>query len=306
MEVYQPYTLSRDMQDIQLDPQAPSWKANTVSSGPGGQMKEILEDFGLKVNPFVDSVNPGFFYRTEQHERAYFRMRVCISDHRAVGLVAGPSGTGKTLLSQMLLKEMDHEKFLPLVILCLPKMTKTALLREILGELEEEAEGFKIHDLLAILHHRIIEEYHKGRRVVLLVDEAHFLSAEGLHMVRTLSNLETPQEKLLTTILFAESSFLRRLNHRSYSSLRGRIALRGDLQPLNVLETEQFLKYRVLVAGAQPGVFADDAYEIFQSLTGGIPREILKLAYNSLLEAHLLGRTQIDAELLRHCQEKGW
>jgi len=277
-----------------------------LSGGPGGQMAEILGRFGLTQNPFVDTVNPDFFYRTEQHERAYFRMQVCVMDHRAIGLVCGPSGTGKTLLSQMLLKQLDPQKFLPLVILCPPRMTKTALLQEILAELEEETQSNKIHDLLSILHHRIIEEYHRGRRIVLLVDEAHFLSADALHMIRTLSNLETPEEKLVTMILFAEENFMRRLNHRSYSSLRGRIALRGQLAPLSVLETEQLLKFRVLVSGGRPDLVEPDAFEEFQRQTGGIPREICKLAYNALLEAHLLGREEIDANLLLHCEEKGW
>jgi len=274
--------------------------------GPGGQMGEILGRFGLKTNPFADTVNPDFLYRTEQHERAYFRMQVCAMDHRAVGLVSGPSGTGKTLLSQVLLKQLDPQKFLPLVILCPPRMTKTALLREILAELEEETESRHIHDLLSVLHHRIIEEYHRGRRIVLLVDEAHFLSSDALHMIRTLSNLETPEEKLVTMILFAEDNFVRRLAHRSYSSLRGRIALRGDLGALNVVETEQMLKFRALVAGGQPELFAPDVFEEFQRQTGGIPREICKLAYNALLEAHLLRKETLDAELLLHCEKKGW
>lgn len=267
---------------------------------------EVLGRFGLAFNPFADTVNPDFFYRTEQHERAYFRMQVCALDHRAIGLVSGRSGTGKTLLSQLLLKELDPQKFLPLVILCPPKMTKTALLREILSELEEDTDKTQIHDLLAVLHHRIIEEYHQNRRIVLLIDEAHFLSSEALHMIRTLSNLETPEEKLITVILFAEENFLNRLNHRSYSSLRGRIALRGELKPLTVVETEQMLKFRVLVAGGQPTLFSPEVFEEFQRQTGGIPRETCKLAYNALLEAHLIGAQILDAALLQHCKEKGW
>ena len=146
-----------------------------------------------------------------------------------------------------------------------------------------------------------------AKRIRSSVDEVRqILSSEALHMIRTLSNLETPEEKLVTMILFAEENFVRRLAHRSYSSLRGRIALRGDLGGLSVVETEQLLKFRVLVAGGQPDLFAPDAFEEFQEQTGGIPREIAKLAYNALLEAHLLGREQIDADLLIHCKKKGW
>ena len=275
-------------------------------TGSGGLINEILTRFGLHSNPFSDTVNPEYFFRTEQHERAFFRMQVCASDHRALGMVCGPSGTGKTLLSQMLLRQLNTEQFLPLVILCTPGMTKTALLREILSELEEETESLRIHDLLWALHQRIMHEYQNGRRIVLLVDESHFLSADGLHMIRTLSNLETPEEKLITVILFAEDTLLRRLKHRSYSSLNGRIALRGELSPLSVRETEQMLKFRLLVSGSKATLFDPEVYPEIHKMTGGVPREICKLAYNALLEAHWLNRREIDLPLLRHCQDKGW
>lgn len=272
----------------------------------GGRTGEILARFNLAKNPFVDTVNPDFFYRTDQHERAFFRMQVCAADHRAIGLVCGPSGTGKTLLSQLLLKQLDAEAFLPLVILCTPGMTKTALLREILSELEEETHSNKVHELLAVLHQRIMEEHNRKRRIVLLVDEAHFLSSDALHMIRTLSNLETPDEKLLTLILFAEERFLHRLSHRSYNSLRGRIALKTILRPLSALEAEQMLKFRVLVAGGRPDLFRSDTFEQLHRLGKGIPREICKLAYNALLEAYWLDQDQIDAELLVCSEAENW
>lgn len=289
-----------------VDSAAPEEDGRISGSGAGGQMSEILSRFGLMTNPFTDTVNPDFFYRTEQHERAFFRMRVCATDHRAIGLVSGPSGTGKTLLSQMLLKDLNPDEYLPLVILCTPKMTKSALLQEILSELGVKSEGRRVHDLLGLLHQKIIEVYQQGKRVVLLVDEAHFLSSDALHMIRTLSNLETPEEKLITIILLAEQGLVRRLKNASYDSLRGRIGLRAELRPLSAVETEQMLKFRVLVAGGRPDFLAEDSFEQFQTLTGGQPREICKLAYNALLEAHLVNRDKIDADLLKHCVEKGW
>jgi type II secretory pathway predicted ATPase ExeA len=271
-----------------------------------GMVRQILSRFGLESNPFVDTVNPDFFYRTEQHERTLFRMQVCAADKRAIGLVTGTSGTGKTLLSQILLKHLDTGRFYPVVVLCSPRMTKSALLREILSELGQEPESHLVHDLLSQLHRVIIEEYDRGRRVVLLVDEAHFLASESLHLIRTLSNLETPREKLITLILFAEEGILRRLNHPTYSSLRGRVALRGELGPMTLVETEQMLKFRMLVAGGRPSLFRRDAFTAIQEKTRGIPREVCKLAYNALLEAYWLNQNEIDANLIRHLEEKGF
>ena len=268
---------------------------------------DYCEHFGLHRPPFNDSVNPQFFYRTETHESAFVRMMMCAKQHKALGLVWGRSGTGKTLLTQMLLAGLCDDEFIPVVILANPGMSKMGLLGCILDELEIARPGGRenTQTLLECIHSYLMQTYSSGERVVLIIDETHFLSADQLHMIRALTNLETPQEKLCTVIMLAEETFPRRLRHRRYASLRSRISVASYLMPLSAADTEQYIKFRLLVGGTSEEVFDHDCYSLIHSATGGICREISKLADNSLLEAYLRRENKVTAKVVEHCRDQG-
>src|SRR6476659_3371530 len=97
--------------------------------------KSFLDYYGLSDNPFADCVHPGFFYRTESHAEAFRSMMLAVEFNTSLGLVTGPSGTGKTLVSQLLLENFDRSKHQVILVLATPGLTKTGLLREILSEL---------------------------------------------------------------------------------------------------------------------------------------------------------------------------
>ncbi len=264
---------------------------------------DYCEHFGLERLPFNDAVNPEFFYRTESHEMAFVRMMMCAKHHKALGLIWGRSGTGKTLLAQMLLSSLSENEFVPVIILANPGMSTMGLLGSIIEELDISAPAGRSNAqaLIECIHSHLMELYSTGRRAVIIVDEAHFLPSDQLHMIRTLTNLETPQEKLCTIILLAEETFPRRLRHRRYNSLRGRIAMTSYLMPMSISETEQYVKFRLMVAGTTEDLFAPEAYELIHSHSGGICREVSKVADNALLEAYLRGQSKVTRETLEHC-----
>lgn len=241
--------------------------------------------FGLNRNPFKDTLETDLFYRTRQHEEALVKITIGIEDSHALILLSGVSGTGKTLLSQLVIRGLDENRFLPLVVPVYPGMGKGMLLAEILAETGCADHGRFTHERLALLQQEAIRLHDEGRRLVIVIDEAHFLKADALHVLRTLSNLETEQEKLVTVLLVAENSLGRRLAHPSYASLRGRITFAVNLEPLTAAETEQFVKFRLLKCGGPPQLLSDDAYGAVHQLSGGIPREINRLLYNGFLEA---------------------
>jgi len=264
---------------------------------------DYCEHFGFERIPFNDCVNPEFFYRTESHEAAFVRMMMCAKHHKAIGLVWGRSGTGKTLLAQMLLSTLDDEEFIPVLLLANPGMSTTGLLLSLINELEIplRAQRVGVQSLLDSVHAFLMQSYSAGKRVIIIVDEAHFLPADQLHMIRTLTNLETPQEKLCTVILFAEETFLRRLRHKRYNSLRGRIGLTSYLLPMSRAETEQYIKFRLMVAGAPGEPFDEQGYDLIHDFSGGICREVSKIADLSLLEAYLQGTRYVSSEIIKAC-----
>jgi general secretion pathway protein A len=256
--------------------------------------------YGLRENPFADCVHPGFFYRTESHAEAFRSMLLAVEFKASLGLVAGPSGTGKTLVSQLLLEHLGALPVCAILVLVTPGMSKTGLLKEILAELSVPLPVgvVSVQDLVRLLGNHIIDRQQQGQRVVIIIDEAHLLTADCLHIVRTISNIETPQEKLVTCLLFGEARLIERLKHPGYESLRNRIYLRSNLAPLTAEDAAQFVKYRLMVAGRADELFTDLAQHALHEHSGGICRTLNKLCMLSLAEGALRQRPVVDADIV--------
>lgn len=247
-----------------------------------------LEHFHLRSHPFSDNVNPEFFFRTEAHEEAFLRMKQCIDEDVALGLTTSISGTGKTMLTQILLQELDPRRYKPILVLVYPGMSRTALLNEIINELQIDlAAGVRpsIYTMIAAIQQEIIRLHRRGIKLVVIIDEVHFLRPDSLHILRTLSNIEVPERKLVTLLLFGEESFLHRMENPTYRSLFSRIFERVVLRPLNRNEVEQYVKFRCLMVGGGPGLFSSETFDRIYELTNGIPREINRICHGAMARA---------------------
>ena len=280
-----------------IQPFAP---AERTSPWPPLPETNFLRAYGLRENPFADCVHPGFFYRTDSHADAFRSMMLAIEFNASLGMVTGASGTGKTLVSQLLLEHLDSAKYRPILVLVTPGLSKTGLLREILSELSIPLPvGItSVQDLVRLLGNHIIDLYQRDQRVVMIYDDSHMLSADCLHIVRTISNIETPQRKLVTCLLFGEARLVARLEHPSYESLRNRIYLRSVLAPLTAEDAAQYVKFRLMVVGRTAELFTEAALRALHAHARGICRSLNKLCMLSLAEGTARQRAVIDEEIV--------
>lgn len=144
----------------------------------------------------------------------------------------------------------------------------------------------------------------QGKRLLVMIDEAHFLKADALHLLRTLANLETEREKLITVLLIAEPALRRRLSAPGYAALRGRITFMIELKPMSPEETEQYIKYRLLKCGGTTDLLPGRLYATIHQLSRGIPREVNRLLYNALMEALTADHQTVTSDLLHSVAEK--
>ena len=276
---------------------------------PAGEMDAMNVDsslpvkfFGLESHPFLDNVNPEFFFRTEAHEDAYMKMKYCIEHHIAIGLTTAISGTGKTLLTQILLNELDESKCKPVVVMVYPSMSSTALLKEIMRELELDEDmpaRPRIDQMVSAIQDEIMRLHEEGIKLVIIIDEVHFLKAPALHMLRTLSNIETPGRKLITILLFGEETFLKRMGQPGYRALFSRMFVRKHLRPLYEEEVEQYMKFRMLMSGGSADIFEPETFAYIFERTNGIPREINRLCHVAITLAAKYKQRTVTVDLMK-------
>jgi type II secretory pathway predicted ATPase ExeA len=231
---------------------------------------------------------------------------LAVEFNASLGMVTGPSGTGKTLVSQLVLQHLDTTNYQTVLVLVMPGLSKTGLLREILSELNIGLPvGIaRVQDLMKLLSNHIIDMYQRGQRLVLIVDESHLLDSECLHLIRTISNVEIPERKLTTCLLFGEARLARRLQHPGYESLRNRIYMRGTLKPLEVEEVGQYVKFRCMVAGRIAPLFTATALAELHAHSGGICRTLNKLCMHCLIEGALQQQSLIDVPIVQQCAQR--
>jgi type II secretory pathway predicted ATPase ExeA len=278
-------------------------KGGIVPFAPAG---DFIQHYGLNENPFADCVSPTYFFRTESHAEAFRSMTRAVDFKASLGMVTGPSGTGKTLVTQLLLNHLDDPKYRAVLVLVTPGLSKTGLLREILSELNLPLPvGVnRVQDLVKLLSNHIIELHQQGQRLVILIDECHLLSSDCLHIVRTISNIETPEEKLVTCLIFGESRLAERLTHPSYESLQNRIYLRATVDPLTALEAAQYLKFRLMKSGRLTELFTAESLAAIHEHAGGICRSMNKLAMLSLIEGADRRAATIDEPIVEAAAQR--
>ena len=81
----------------------------------------FAERFGLRENPFHDTVNLEYYFKSAAHEEAFLRLAATVRDGIALGLVTGPSGVGKTIVSQLLLQSLDRADARVAMVLVTPR-----------------------------------------------------------------------------------------------------------------------------------------------------------------------------------------
>ena len=135
---------------------------------------------------------------------------------------------------------------------------------------------------------------------VLVVDEAHHLSAEILEEIRLMTNLETTRGKLLQILLVGQPELDYKLDSPTLRQLKQRIAHRAQLAPLDITETQGYVEWRLQIAGAKDGrsLFPADTIAAVYRHSKGIPRLINTLCDNALITAYARRLPSVPPEIV--------
>lgn len=257
--------------------------------------------FHLERHPFELSPDPEFLLPTEPHNEALALMYHGIRRHKGIVVVTGEVGTGKTLLLHCLLRELRDSKDVATVYLASTLLTPAEFLRYVLADLGYPSFHKDKGELLFDLSRILIARGQQGLTTVVIVDEAHNLGAELLEEIRMLTNLETPEMKLLQVMLVGQPELDAKLDEPQFRALKQRVSLRGSLRMLNEEETHRFIEHRLRLAGlatSPSGLFPKPTVERVFSYSGGTPRLINAICENSLLLAYSAHSRTVTPEMV--------
>jgi len=255
--------------------------------------------FSLRESPFGITPDTSFFFACDAHQEALNTLLVAVRNGEGFVKITGEVGTGKTLLCRKFLASLGDgfiSAYIPNPYLE-PRALLLALADELGVALDQDVDQ---HRLLKALNLALLSAARNGKRVVLCLDEAQAMPLETLESLRLLTSLETEKRKLLQVVLFGQPELDRKLDQESIRQLKQRITFQYCLAALNVKELDNYLDYRLAIAGYN-GVrpFSKGAVKQLHRASGGVPRLINIVAHKAMMLAYGEGAREIGTRHIR-------
>jgi type II secretory pathway predicted ATPase ExeA len=238
--------------------------------------------WGLTEKPFENTPDPRFMYYSTKHEEALTRLLYAIKEEKGAAMLTGEYGSGKTILSRIIIDELIKNKIYEVALIIHPQLTPVQFIQEIIYQLKNEhAKGPK-PQLLHMMQDIIYKNYHEQKKTVILIDEAQIIkNQETFEELRLFLNFQLNNKFLITLVLIGQPELLKKIS--AIPQLEQRLGIKYHLFGLNDKETEEYIKHRLAVAGAGSEIFTQEAIQIIYGYSGGLPRKINNIGDMCLL-----------------------
>ena len=256
--------------------------------------------FGIEENPFSNTPDPKYLFMSDRHQEALAHLQYGVQGSSGFVLLTGEVGTGKTTVCRCLVEQLP--KNIDLAMCLNPRLSEAELLASICDELAikvKDCAPDSVKDYMDALNKHLLKVHAKGRRAVLIIDEAQNLPPSLLELVRLLTNLETASTKLLQIILVGQPELRDTMDTYEMRQLSQRITARYHLDPMTRPETENYIRHRLRIGKLSPTLIGPGAIAEIYALSAGIPRLINAICERSLLGAFATEARSIDAPLAR-------
>ncbi len=262
-----------------------------------------LKFFDLPSDPFQNESDERFYYESAPQKRARLRLMRGIQQRKALSVLVGGPGLGKTTLAHSLLRALDPREFAA-HYLSIPHEACASgwFLPNVARAFGVHAPSSQTPALVDQIHAQLVSIAASQRSAVLLIDEAQlFRNRDAMEEFRGLLNLLHDGRKLVSLVLFGlhELAEILKLD----PPLAQRVEIRAELTPMDWLESQAYVSHRLRLAGATQAVFSPDALEALFRCSAGVPRLLNTVADNALFEAFLAEAKPVDSSIVAAAAE---
>ncbi len=250
--------------------------------------------WGLSRTPFAKQLAPSETFDHPGHREAVARIRFVIEE-TAIGLITGEVGSGKTVAARAAVESLDPAGH-TIIYVGNAGIGARGIHQHIayqLGVAPRFHRGALIAQTAELLAR---ERDERDKTTVLICDEAHLLDADQLEQLRMLSSdaQAMDADSLAAILLIGQPSLRRIIRRGSFAALDQRIAVRCQLDPLDVDTTAGYLTHHLALAGRTDTIFADDATAAICQAARGLPRQIGNLAVAALIAGYTRDNRIVD------------
>jgi putative secretion ATPase (PEP-CTERM system associated) len=263
--------------------------------------------YRFQGKPFQLSPDPRFFYSSAGHRRAMAYLVYGAHQGEGFIVITGEIGSGKTMLANTLASRVPSGN------LVLAQIVSTQLNADDMVRMVAAAFSLPQDNSKAVLLSRVeqflLDCHKRGRRALLVLDEAQNLPVASVEELRMLSNFVCDSKPLLQTFLLGQPEFRKTLQGPAMEQLRQRVIATCHLGPMDRAETEAYIVHRLQAVGWRDNPsFSGDAFAAIHQHTGGIPRKINILCDRLLLlgrldEKHAFSANEVAEVIVELPQE---
>lgn len=259
--------------------------------------------FQLDDYPFRLTADTRYFFMGESHARAIAYLNYLLHTGDGIGVMTGEAGVGKSVVLEQVLAECKTDIVVARVRQS--QLTSNEFFLALCQQFDLPLKDYHKATLIDTLYRFVNKQHFSGRRVLLVIDEAHLLQHQVLEEIRMLASLEKFGRKLINVILTGAPELEQVLNAQRKDALSQQVRLSCRLEPLSEKELDHYLEYRMWIAGGEHTVlFPEDTLPLIMRYTGGIPRLINVLCDMVLVAAFMRNTRYIDRDCIRAAVKK--
>jgi len=252
--------------------------------------------YRLREKPFSIQPDPDLIYWDQNHRLAFAMLEFGMLNSAGFVVITGEIGSGKTTLIRHLLRKLDPQ--IAVGYMSSTPQGGTGLLQWVMMSLNQPFED-SYPRLYKMFQEYLYNQHSKGRRTVLIVDEAQNLGVDALEELRMLSNINADKDQFVQMILVGQPQLKDMLRTPQLLQFAQRVSSDFHLKPLAASDVGQYINFRLHAVGAQHQLFSEEACQLIAKATGGIPRTINILCDTALVYGFATGANQITTELVK-------
>jgi len=268
----------------------------------------IEQFFSFRQMPFERNIPVEHLYTTPKFDELLSRLDYA-ARNRKFSVVTGGVGVGKTTAVRKFAASLDRNSF-RCIYIADSALTPRVFYWEVLTQLSaDEKPSFyrsegkrKMMDRFSCL----AESAHIIP--VIIIDEAHLLSASMLEEMRFLLNNDMDSQNPMSLIVVGQGELRGKLSKEVFEPITQRIDFRFSLVPFDRAQTQDYIHAHMRYAGETREIFTPSAVDAVFNFSAGVARKINKACSMALLYAAQKAMHSIDGGIIDFVaeQELSW